>query len=219
MKIAKLEGHNNMYTSNVYLITGNWRRLGDVNTLIDVGSDPSILDSIEHIYFGAGKNKIDQVILTHCHSDHTAALQSIVTAYKPKVLAFSPFIKGVDHIAKDGESIRIGDMLFEIIHTPGHSEDSISLYCEEAGILFVGDTPVIIHGVGGTYEETFVRTLEKICRCNIKMIYFGHGEPLCTNVMPLLQKSLDNARRTMKTDANAFPIPKGGPHFKTTRVD
>jgi glyoxylase-like metal-dependent hydrolase (beta-lactamase superfamily II) len=219
MKVTRLEGHHNVYTCNVYLVTGSWRRIHDINTLIDVGSDPSILESIERINVGAGKKKIDQVVLTHSHSDHTAALGLIGQTYSPKVLAFSPFLKGVNHIVKDGESIRIGDRLFEIIHAPGHTEDSISLYCEEESVLFVGDSPVIIHAAGGTYEEGFVRSLEKLCRRRIETIYFGHGEPLFTDARTLLQRSLRNARASMKQNATASRMPKGGQNLKTTGMD
>ena len=41
MKVTVLKGSNNVYTSNAYIVTGDWKRIEDINTLIDVGSDPS----------------------------------------------------------------------------------------------------------------------------------------------------------------------------------
>ena len=42
------------------------------------------------------------------------------------------------------------------IHTPGHTEDSICLYCKAEGVLFSGDMPLVINAVGGSYEDGFV---------------------------------------------------------------
>jgi glyoxylase-like metal-dependent hydrolase (beta-lactamase superfamily II) len=203
MRITKLEGHNNVYTCNVYLITGDWRRLCDVNTLIDAGSDPSILESIERMNVGVGKRKIEQVILTHSHSDHTAALELIRRAYNPQVFAFSPFMDGVDHILHDGEIIKVGDRFVEIIHTPCHTEDSISLYCKEERVLFVGDSPVIIRSEGGTYEEGFIKTLENLCHRQVETIYFGHGNPMFSDVASQLRESLRNVQASIRPDVKA----------------
>ena len=51
--------------------------MGDVNTLVDVGQDPAILASIERAPTGVGKWPVEQVVLTHSHSDHCALLPQI----------------------------------------------------------------------------------------------------------------------------------------------
>ena len=48
---------------------------------------------------------------------------------------------------------------------------------QEDGVLFVGDTPVIIRSTDGSHEEGFVRALERLCRKDVRAIYFGHGAP------------------------------------------
>lgn len=83
MKIISVQGSGRIYTSNVYLVLGDWNRIQDINTLVDVGSDPAILDQLEAMHTGVGKKKIDQVVLTHCHSDHTAMLSLIRERYHP----------------------------------------------------------------------------------------------------------------------------------------
>lgn len=40
----------------------------------------------------------------------------------------------------EGGLIRIGDVRLEVLHTPGHTEGSVSLVSAEDGILFSGDT-------------------------------------------------------------------------------
>jgi len=194
VKIISVPGIGHVYSSNVYLVLGEWKRIEDINTLVDVGSDPSILDQLEIIPTGVGKKKVEQVVLTHCHSDHTALLSLIRERYHPTVFAFSAYLEGVDHVLEHGQRLLMGDRVFEVIHTPGHSEDSISLFNEDHGILFVGDAPVIVRSGGGGHEKGFVQAMKNICQRNVKEIYFGHGDPICQGAQSLLTDSLKNIR-------------------------
>jgi len=175
MKIFNLTENSRLYTSNVFLILGAWNTIDDVNTLIDVGSDDSIVSRIEGINTGLGKKKIDQVILTHSHSDHAATLPAIMKAFNPRVYAYNSHLRGVDRFLKDGDLLRIGEMQFEVIHTTIHSSDSICLFCKENGILFVGDTPIPndfqLQNSINSYPERLLENWEFV-----KTIYFGHGE-------------------------------------------
>jgi len=194
VKIISIPSSGLVYSSNVYLVLGEWNRIEDLNTLVDVGSDSMTLDHLETIATGVGKKKVDQVVLTHCHYDHTILLPMIRERYNPTVYAFSSYLEGVDHVLEHGQCLRMGDSVFEVIHTPGHSEDSISLYNEQTGVLFVGDSPVIVRSEGGGYEEGFVKAMKDICRRNVKKIYFGHGDPIHHGAQSLLRDSLNNIR-------------------------
>ena len=194
MKVIRIKPCQHLYSSNVYLILGDWKRIEDKNTLVDVGSDPHIVQTIDKFDTGIGKKKVDQVILTHCHSDHTAALSAVRKAFSPVVFAFSAFREGPDHLLKNGDRLRIGDRQCEIIHTPGHSSDSISIYVEEEGILFVGDAPVVIRTIGCGYEKDFVDALKNLSERDLRKIYFGHGEPLLQNAQMTILESLKNVK-------------------------
>ena len=178
-----LENSGQLYTSQVYLVLGDRSQLEDVNTLVDVGADRAILASIERAPTGVGKWAVDQVVVTHSHSDHCALLPEIRETFHARVLAFSPNLAGIDATVRDGDPIRMGDQLFEVIHTPGHSSDSICLYNEAEGVLFAGDTPLLIMSSTGSYEPEFKVALEKLCARDVRRIYFGHGPPLteCCN--------------------------------------
>lgn len=194
MRIYNLiQPHSQIYSSNVHLILGNWSAIDDVNTLIDVGNDAAVIDQIARAPTGVGKKPIEQVIITHGHFDHTALLPQIRQQYRPVVHAHSAFI-GADQLLRDGQVVRCGDRNFEVIHTPGHSDDSICLYCQTEGVLFVGDTPVIIRSTSGTHEDRFVAALERLCQLDVRTIYFGHGEPLTENARAILHNSLRNVR-------------------------
>ena len=194
MRISNLiQSKSMVYSSNVYLVLGDWSAIDDVNTLIDVGNDPAVLDQIALAPTGVGKQPIEQVIFTHGHFDHTALLPQIRQRYQPVVYAYSAFV-GADELLRDGQVLHCGDRYFEVIYTPGHSDDSICLYCQTDGALFVGDTPVIIRSTDGTYEDRFVAALERLCRLDVRTIYFGHGEPLTVNPRNALLSSLRNVR-------------------------
>ena len=191
------------YSSNVYLVRGDWNTLNDVNTLIDVGNDPAIVEAIETMSTGVGKKRIEQVILTHGHFDHAANLPAVREAFDPVVYAHSAFVDA-DRILEDGHTLQCGDRTCEIIYTPGHSNDSISIYCEEEKILFVGDTPVLIRSPEATYGESFVRGLERLCARDVDAIYFGHGELLREGCNERLRESL-------RLVQNSRDIRKGQP--------
>ena len=189
MRIVTLENSGRVYTCEVYLVLGGASRLDDVNTLVDVGQDPAILASIERAPTGVGKWAVEQVVLTHCHSDHCALLPQIREAFHPKVLAFCPNIDGVTGLLRDGDAVKMGDEVFEVIHTPGHSSDSVCFYNQTEGVLFAGDTPLLITSPTGTYESGFLAALEKLCARDIRRIYFGHGAALSERCNERLRES------------------------------
>ena len=108
-------------------------------------------------------------MLTHCHSDHCALLPQIREAFHPKVLAFCPNIDGVTGLLRDGDAVKMGDEVFEVIHTPGHSSDSVCFYNQTEGVLFAA--------------------LEKLCARDVRRIYFGHGAALSERCNERLRES------------------------------
>ena len=152
MKVTNLTENSSTYTSNVYFIRGSRNSMDDLNTLVDVGRDPSIIEKIDDIPTDDGKRKIHQVILTNNHYDHAGLLPVIKEIYNPVVYALSPHLKGVDYILRAGENIRVGGNIFEVFHIPAYSTDSVSLYCEEEGVLFSGDTSMIIRSSDEVYN-------------------------------------------------------------------
>jgi len=194
MRITNLtEPKSMIYSSNVYLVLGDGNAPGALNSLIDVGNDPAIIGKIQCALTDFGKKAIDQVILTHGHSDHVGVLPLIREAFNPIVLAVSPSVSP-DGILEDGQRVRCGDRIFEVIYTPGHTDDSLCLYGQKDGTLFVGDTPVVIRSSEGCYEDRLVWALERLCRKDVRIIYFGHGAPVTKHAQAVLAESLQNVR-------------------------
>ena len=69
---------------------------------------------------------------------------------------------------------------FEVIHTPGHADDSVVIYFKDDSAMFVGDF-IFKNGVGrtdlgGNYYD-LVNSIKKISKYNKSItIYPGHGD-------------------------------------------
>lgn len=109
---------------------------------------------------------LEMIYLTHCHGDHTAALEKLYNIYDKgsvKILIhendkdgifdddknckyilsepdFNTLILDDISIVKDGYVVKIGETILEVLYTPGHTDGSSSLYEKEYGILITGDT-------------------------------------------------------------------------------
>lgn len=195
MRVVNLRSTKEVYTSNSYLVLGDWNRIEDINTLVDVGVDGTIIADIENTATGFGKIPLEQVVLTHNHFDHAAGLSAVKAKFRPRVYAFSE-MEGVDLLLEDGFLLVLGDREFEVIHSPGHSNDSVCLYCAKEKVLFSGDTPLHIKTPGGSYAEDFLLVLERLAGLEISVIYSGHDEPVTENAGAMIRNTLKNVNKT-----------------------
>lgn len=191
MKIIPLKHNEHTYSCNSYLILGDWNRLDDVNTIIDPGTDGSIIDEIDHLSTGFGNLPVSQVILTHNHFDHAGSVLNVKGRYRARVLAFNNG-PGVDEILTDGQLVKAGDGILEVLHTPGHSSDSICLYAPSEKTLFSGDTQVQVCLPGDEHSPDYAEALVKIACRDIQRIYSGHDEPITSDCQEILLQTLRN---------------------------
>ena len=192
MKIIALKKSPSIYTCNAYLLLGDFKTLEDVNALVDVGSDAYILNEIKNIYTGVGKVPVERVIITHGHFDHYAGLGGVVQEFAPEVYAFARIEKYNILPLRDGERIRLADREFEIIHVPGHSNDSVCLYCGQEKLLFSGDAPLRISMPDSCYGQDFITALEKLARRDIETLCSGHDGILRGDVNLMIRTTLQN---------------------------
>ena len=86
--------------------------------------------------------RIHHVIDTHTHADHFSATHQLAKQIDAAVVMHrnspAPF---VDLRVDDGEMMRLGRLRLQVIHTPGHTRDSMCLLVDNA--LFTGDTLLI----------------------------------------------------------------------------
>lgn len=195
MKVSLFKKNPKVYSCNVYLVRGNWNAIDDVNTLIDVGTDGHILEELLTISTGVGKRRVEQVVLTHEHFDHAGGLAKVIEQYSPNVCGFS-LIPGVNEKAYDGKWIKIGDRNAQIMHTPGHSNDSICIYVPDEEVLFSGDTQLSIKTPGGSYTNAYLEVLNKLYRMKIHTIYSGHDDPVRKGVRSMLEQTIENVMKS-----------------------
>lgn len=88
---------------------------------------------------------------------------------------------------EDGHIFNLGDRELKVIHTPGHSPDSIMLFDEDSGILFTGDTfyPATLYAHLDSPEgidsniAVYRKTMEMLCELEgVEKLYCSHNEPV-----------------------------------------
>jgi glyoxylase-like metal-dependent hydrolase (beta-lactamase superfamily II) len=195
VRVVELAQAASIYTCRSYLLLGDWNVLGDVNTLIDPGTDGSVIDQIETISTGCGKVPVEQVILTHNHFDHAAGAEIFKRRYGARVYAWCDG-KDVDELLRDGQIIKAGNDQLQVLHTPGHSSDSLSFYNVNRRILFSGDTQLRIRTVEGVYAPEYIETLRRLSTLRIDTIYSGHDEPIKCAAETIILETLRNVRNS-----------------------
>ena len=133
-------------------------------------------------------DKIDGVVFTHLHYDHSgnfdlfpkakfyASQKEITLLEKNKIYTIGDPLLAMKFKVK---LYPLKDFLgLKVIETPGHTEGSVSLYYEKEGVLFSGDT-MFFNGFGrvdfpfsdpGKMEES----LEKLSKIKYKILAPGH---------------------------------------------
>jgi glyoxylase-like metal-dependent hydrolase (beta-lactamase superfamily II) len=193
MRVIELSSSPSIYTCRSYLLLGDWNVLGDINTLIDPGTDGSVIDQIESLSTGCGKVPVEQVILTHNHFDHAAGVEVFRQRYGARVYAWCDG-KDVDELLRDGQIVKAGDDQLQVLHTPGHSSDSVCLYNNAHRILFSGDTQLRIRTAGEIFAPEYIETLRRLSILKIDTIYSGHDAPIRCNAEKIIQETLRNVR-------------------------
>ena len=196
MKVITVNTNPLSYSCKVYLLLGTWNTLDDVNTVIDTGADGYIIDQIKKINTGVGKKPVNNVIITHDHFDHTGGIRQLKEEFGVTVYAKTRFNPLVDKVLEDNQQIRIADRYFTVLHTPGHSSDSISLYCDAERMLFSGDTNLLVRDSTGTFTPEYAETLKRLAKLKLDIIYPGHGEPMKENPGGILHYSLNNVLKS-----------------------
>lgn len=88
-------------------------------------------------------------VATHEHFDHVSTLREVARKLGAEVVAHQRSPIRCDLRVEDGDALRLGPEEVRVIHTPGHTEDSICLY--DGHHVFTGDTLFV--GTIGRFER------------------------------------------------------------------
>jgi glyoxylase-like metal-dependent hydrolase (beta-lactamase superfamily II) len=109
---------------------------GDAVIVIDPGpDDPAHLNAITE---AIGDRRHIATLLTHGHGDHSAAAPAFHTMTGVAVRALDPAHRYGDEGIVDGDVITFGDRELRVVHTPGHSADSLCFAVDD--VVLTGDT-------------------------------------------------------------------------------
>ena len=115
----------------VYLVVDEGSREGMV---VDSGWET---EPIEKAAGELGAN-VKFAVATHEHFDHTSTIQEVAGKLGAKVVAHENSPIECELRVRDGEELKLGGKGVRVLHTPGHTEDSICLY--DGREVFTGDT-------------------------------------------------------------------------------
>jgi len=184
------------FTCNAYLAVGDERA-----TLVDAGAMPGVADVVAEYV-----DDLDAVVLTHQHGDHVAQLDAVLDRFDADCYAYDDHPHR-SHSLDDGDSVYVGDERCEVVYTPGHADDHVSLVGTDR--LYSGDVVVYNDGafddgsfgrtdMAGQSRDRLVESIEDLLERlpdSVETMYAGHGDVYDDDVHAVVQRALRRARR------------------------
>ena len=202
------------FDGNVYLV------MDKKPILVDAGmmAGPTLKNIKKYI----DPARIEMIVLTHCHHDHSGAAPALKEATGARLLlsekevgavgdelASVSYLFGqqaavyeVDEKLKEGMVLDIGDWKLEVLETPGHSQGSLCLYERQEKVLFSGDTVFPDGNIGrtdmyGGSTPELVESITRLTGLDVKTMYPGHMETTSRDVNRQIQMSLRFAKSVL----------------------
>lgn len=130
--------------------------------------------------------RIDQLLITHWHPDHTAGIPAVVAATGAPVWgpeAERAKFAGLDHGVGQGDKVEVGSLTAEVWHVPGHTLGHVAFVLP--GHAFVGDT-LFAGGCGRLFEGTpdqMHRSLQRLATLPDETILYPAHEYTLSNYL------------------------------------
>ena len=189
--MAALEIEQIPVLSDNYVYLVHEPRAG-ATAVIDPAVAQPVLDRLE-----AKGWKLDWILITHHHADHTGGNLEVKRATGCKIAGFkgdAGRIPGLDVQLSEGDRFRLGELEAEILETPGHTSGHISYWFPEANALFCADTLFSL-GCGRVSESSFEQmwgSLSKLARLPDDALVWCAHEYTLTNARFALTVDPDN---------------------------
>jgi glyoxylase-like metal-dependent hydrolase (beta-lactamase superfamily II) len=140
--------------------------------------------------------RIEAVLNTHHHEDHVGGDPMLATlgarvlapaaslerlAHPPRIQLFRQMVWGrpAPFAARPlGQQVEAGDLTFEVIPTPGHSDDQVAFLCRQHGWMFTGDAFVherIRYAQADEDASLSLRSLRSLLTRDFEEVFCGHA--------------------------------------------
>ncbi len=200
--------------------------------VVDPGPDDA--GHLDRITAAAGQagQRIERIVLTHGHADHSAGARRLAELTGAPVLAVDrahrrpggvlgarpPGLAQGDDGLGPGDTVLAGGCELTVIETPGHTRDSVCLLLEADGALLTGDT-VLGRGTTVIADDgslsDYLRSLDRLRaladRAGLRALLPGHGpmlaDPAATLDYYIAHRAERLAAVAAALDAGATAVP------------
>lgn len=147
--------------------------------------DAAIIDpswDLDEIFHALKKNgwRAKYIINTHTHFDHVLGNDQVAEVLGTKIVQHKNSQLEKNVAVSDGDVIEIGSIRLRVLHTPGHSKDSMCLILDDQSI-FTGDT-LFVGNCGRTDlpgsdpAEMYHSLFDRLAKLDEKLVvYPGHN--------------------------------------------
>ena len=159
---------------------------------------------------------LTDIVITHHHPDHTDAIAPLKRQFDCNVIGprgEAGKIAGLDTLVGGGETVSLGETIFEVIDVPGHTLGHIAFFAPEEKVLFSADA-LFSMGVGRMFEgdaQSMWAGLERLKALPPEtMVYCGHEYTLA-NARFALSIDPDNSALKARAKQAQDQIDSGRP--------
>lgn len=165
--------------------------------------------------------KITQIWNTHWHPDHTggnAAIKEATGCHITGPEAEQERIPTLETMVKEGDQVRLGDVVADVIDVPAHTAGHIAFHIADEEVVFVGDT-LFAMGCGRLFEGTAAQmfdNMEKLSKLpGDTKVYCAHEYTQANGEYALVAEP-DNQALKERMDAVLAARAKGEATVPTT---
>ena len=206
-------------TSNIYVMPGTYL------TIVDPGNDYTAF--MELFPVRAKPEEVRKIVLTHGHFDHAMGALEFLRTYRdalaggrPELILHEGGPAQIKETAKEygssvtevrgGEILELSGIPWEVIYTPGHTIDGISLYHAPTKTVFSGDM-VLQNAVAGPDPKAggrldqYLFGLKALLSKDIETVLPGHGPVVSPGGRKVIEETYESVM--MKILGVEKPIP------------
>jgi hydroxyacylglutathione hydrolase len=122
--------------------------------------------------------ELKYILSTHHHFDHVNQNEELASLTGAEIVAHANSPIKRDISVADGQTIRVGEIVINVVHTPGHTTDSVCYYADNS--IFTGDTLFVgecgrVDLPGGSAQDMYFSLFQKLCKLPEEtVVYPGH---------------------------------------------